>query len=357
MVPGAEGATEMRPWLAGPPPTHAAALGGPERSCCESGPEAPDGGSDGRDCVLPNASMKRTSTRTRVLLREDAGAVHEALVVLRRLDHAAGLEREVTEDHEAVRVRGVELDRLLRGRLGLLRIDELRVVDLRELRPEACTRQIALGGLELALDKADDAEPIAARGVRLAERRARGRIARVRVEGELVALDRAVLVAARLEETGRAHPLLRLRFRRRRLRCERLDRAERRVRVAAHLAELRDRLERTGVRRLDREDLLVGLGRAIGRADLLRQRARAGEQEIDPARRIAGDRRMLLVERADRLPLLEGAVVIYAQVPRGNRTARRRIADHVLIPNHQDLVGKSCQFRFQSLNSFHDDRS
>src|SRR5262249_26673487 len=159
----------------------------------------------------------------------------------------------IAEDHEAVRARRIELRRLLGGGLGLLRVDELHVVDLRELRPEARASEIALRGLELALDETDHAEPVAAQGVRLAKRHARRRIARVRVEGELVALDRAVLVAARLEEAGGAHPLLRLRFRRRSLRGERLDRAERRVRVAAHLAELRERFERAGVRRLERE--------------------------------------------------------------------------------------------------------
>ena len=51
---------------------------------------------------------------------------------------------------------------------------------------------------------------------------------------------------------------------------------------------------------LDREDLLVRLRRALGRADLLGERARAREEELDPARRVAGDRGVLLVERARR---------------------------------------------------------
>ena len=38
----------------------------------------------------------------------------------------------------------------------------------------------------------------------------------------------------------------------------------RRVRVAAHLAEVRERLERAGVRGLRDEDLLVRLGGALG---------------------------------------------------------------------------------------------
>ena len=316
-LPMLGGATEMRPWLDGP--EGAAAImrldGGPS-------PTAPPERRRGLRLRLAERLDEAHEHADGVLLREHAGATDEALVVLRRLDQAVRLEGEVAEDHERVGVRRVELDRLLRRGLGLVRVDELRVVDLRELGVEARLREIALGVRELALDEADDAEPVAAMRVRLAERGARRRVLRVRVERELVALDRAVLVAARLEESTGAHPLLGLRLGRRGLGRERLDRGERRVRVAAHLAEVRERLEGAGVRRLGDEDLLVGLRRALGRADLLGERARLREEQLDLAVLVGRDARVLVVERDDRLPLVERAVVARE---RGERAVVRAV--------------------------------
>ncbi len=137
------------------------------------------------------------------------------------------------------------------------------------------------------LDEPDDARRVAPERPRLPERRRRRDVAGVRLERRLVALDRAVLVAARVEETRGAHELLRLRLGRSGLRGERLDRAERRVGIARQLAQPRERFERAGVPRRKLEDLLVGPHRSLGRADLLGEDPRARGQELDLPRVVA----------------------------------------------------------------------
>ena len=87
----------------------------------------------------PRATI--TSHVHAALEREPRINIHRHPIHIAAADGTVTLEGEVAEDHEAVRVRRIELDRLLRRRLRLLRIDELHVVDLRELRPEA---QVAL---------------------------------------------------------------------------------------------------------------------------------------------------------------------------------------------------------------------
>ena len=87
---------------------------------------------------------------------------------------------------------------------------------------------------------------------------------RIRIERELVAFDRAVLVTPRFEEPRRAHPLLRAEIGRRSLERERFDRRERGVRIAGELLQMRKRFERARIVGLEPEDLFVGLHRAIG---------------------------------------------------------------------------------------------
>ena len=59
------------------------------------------------------------------------------------------------------------------------------------------------------------------------------------------------------------------------------------MRVARQLAQARERLERAGVAGLQLEHLLVDARRALGRADVLGQDARALHRELDAARVVA----------------------------------------------------------------------
>ena len=103
----------------------------------------------------------------------------------------------------------------------------------------------------------------------------------------LVALDRAVAIAAALEQPRRADPLLGLGLRRRRLRGQRLDGGERRARVAGLLAQARERLERGRVPGLLLEDALVDVRRLIGRPDVVGEDAGLLHEKLDPARLVA----------------------------------------------------------------------
>ncbi len=244
-----------------------------------------------------------------VFLRHRRRPPDERLVAACRLRVALPFESDVAEDDERLDVRRIELDGGLRGRLGLVGVAEPLAVHLRELGVEAPLREIPLRVDELFFDERDDAERIAAVPVRVSKRRRRRRIFRVRVERHLVPLDGAVLVATRFEETSCTHPLLGLRFRRGGLRSQRFDRRERRVGIARHLAETRQRFECARMTRRQLEDVLVSAHRPLGRSDLLGQDARALDQEVDAPRFVARGVRVRVVELHEIFPPRERAVV------------------------------------------------
>ncbi len=129
------------------------------------------------------------------------------------------------------------------------------------------------------------------------------------LEGALVAIDRAVAIAAGLEQARGADPLFGLRRGGRRGRGQRFDGRERRARVARLLAKARERLESSGVSGLLLENALVHERRLIGRPDVVRDHARLLHQELDPARLVVRDRRVLLVEIVQVLPPPQGTAM------------------------------------------------
>ena len=291
------------------------------RGCVCGGAGAPpstDGGSEARTAAaFPERLDEPGQDPDGVALREHLRAPEERLEQLGGLQEALALEGDVAEHGQRIDVRGVERVGLL-GRLLRLRVVlQLLAVDLRELREQPRLREVPLRDRELPLEERDDLRGLSALFVRAPERERDRRVARRRLERELVPHDRAVLVAAPLEEASRAGPLLRLPLRRRRLPRERLDRGERGVGVARGLAETGERLQGLRVIRREAQRLLVGLHRAVGRPQLVGEHASPRERELRLARGVLDERRVPLEHPDDVLPAAEPAVEARQRRQRG----------------------------------------
>jgi len=93
----------------------------------------------------------------------------------------------------------VDLDPQANATSGLgVRTDGASTYDLLD---GASLAEVALRRLQLALDEPDDAEPVAAVGVGLSKRRARRRIARIRIERDLAGKDRYAIARLTIKET------------------------------------------------------------------------------------------------------------------------------------------------------------
>ena len=229
--------------------------------------------------------------------------------MLGRLDVAASLEREIAHHEQAVGVGRVELEGHARVLLRVVVLVQTLVLHARKLGVKLRLGHLPLGVFELLLDQGHDTRGVSSQRIGLAQGGSGRRVAGVGLDGELVALDGAVAVAVRLEQTRRAEPVLGALLRLFGGLGERFDGRDRGAEIARLLAQPREGLERGGMARRNRKRSLEGAGGAVRRAHMVGQHAPEVHEQVDPPRVVGRRLGVGLVDFRESIPPGQSPVV------------------------------------------------